>query len=153
LSRADLDPHPFGQGVDHGGADAVQAAGWTWRGIAAWAIGPSRFLVWASNGAATRHFPGKPLHLVDEIVALVSAGGRILDPFMGAGSTGVACLRTGRRFVGIECEPYWHSLAVARLAEEQGRPPPSPPGGGASGNRSDAWHPPAGALELLAGAA
>lgn len=41
----------------------------------------------------------------------------ILDPFMGSGTTGVACVRTGRTFIGIEKEPKYFSIAVRRIRE------------------------------------
>lgn len=45
----------------------------------------------------------------------------ILDPFAGSGTTGVACLRLGRKFIGIEKDPTYFALACERLrAEEQG---------------------------------
>lgn len=46
----------------------------------------------------------------------------VCDPFMGAGTTGVACVKLGRPFVGIEIEPRWFDLACARIqaAERQG---------------------------------
>jgi site-specific DNA-methyltransferase (adenine-specific)/modification methylase len=45
----------------------------------------------------------------------------ILDPFAGSGTTGVACLRLGRKFIGIEKDPKYFALACERLrAEEQG---------------------------------
>ncbi|MCU0806380.1 MAG: site-specific DNA-methyltransferase [Candidatus Contendobacter sp.] len=47
----------------------------------------------------------------------------ILDPFMGSGTTGVACIRTGRRFIGIEIDPTYFDIARRRLEKElaQGR--------------------------------
>ena len=41
--------------------------------------------------------------------------GTILDPFMGSGTTGVACVRTGRRFIGIESDPGYFKIAVDRI--------------------------------------
>lgn len=43
----------------------------------------------------------------------------VLDPFAGSGSSGVAALRCGRRFVGIEKDPEWFALAVERLRAEE----------------------------------
>jgi site-specific DNA-methyltransferase (adenine-specific) len=43
------------------------------------------------------------------------AGGLILDPFMGSGSTGIGALSTGTRFVGIELEPESFETACRRL--------------------------------------
>jgi len=47
----------------------------------------------------------------------------ILDPFMGSGTTGVACVRTGRRFIGIEREPKYFEIAVKRIEAELNRAP------------------------------
>jgi hypothetical protein len=43
----------------------------------------------------------------------------ILDPFMGSGTTGVACVQLGRRFVGIEIEPKYFEIAKKRIAQAQ----------------------------------
>lgn len=45
----------------------------------------------------------------------------ILDPFMGSGSTGVACINTGRRFIGIEMDADYLAIAEARIAHEAGQ--------------------------------
>ncbi len=45
-------------------------------------------------------------------------GDIILDPFSGAGSTGVAALRNGRRFVGIEMDPKYFNIIEERLKNE-----------------------------------
>jgi DNA modification methylase len=59
----------------------------------------------------------KPVDLMGWLVRLVcSPGGLVLDPFAGSGSTGVAALREGRRFVGIEKESDYARIARARLA-------------------------------------
>lgn len=57
-----------------------------------------------------------PLVLMERFVrSLVPLGGVCLDPFMGSGTTGVACARFGRRFIGIEIEPKWFDLACRRI--------------------------------------
>lgn len=43
----------------------------------------------------------------------------VLDPFAGSGSSGVAAIRAGRRFIGIEKDPYWFALACERLRAEE----------------------------------
>ena len=48
----------------------------------------------------------------------VQIGETVLDPYMGSGTTGVACLRTGRNFVGIECDTKHFTNAVARIQRE-----------------------------------
>jgi site-specific DNA-methyltransferase (adenine-specific) len=42
-------------------------------------------------------------------------GDLVLDPFMGSGTTGVACLQTGRRFIGIELDAGYFEIARQRL--------------------------------------
>ena len=45
-------------------------------------------------------------------------GGTVLDPFMGSGTTGVACQRGGRRFIGIELDAGFFDVACRRIAAE-----------------------------------
>jgi len=51
------------------------------------------------------------------------AGDTILDPFMGSGTTGVACMNLGRKFIGIEIEKKYFDIACERIdqAQRQGR--------------------------------
>ena len=57
------------------------------------------------------------------IVSSTPIGGIVLDPFMGSGTTGVACIRTGRKFIGIEKEPKYFDIAVKRIKDELNRFP------------------------------
>jgi DNA modification methylase len=50
--------------------------------------------------------------------AKVPEGATVLDPYMGSGSTGIACIRTGRRFIGIEKDPTHYATALARITNE-----------------------------------
>lgn len=60
----------------------------------------------------------RPLEQVAYIVDVFScAGDEILDPFMGSGTTGVACLNQGRRFVGIEKDRKYFDLACKRIED------------------------------------
>ena len=43
----------------------------------------------------------------------------ILDPFMCSGTTGVACVQTGRNFIGIEIDPTYFAIAERRIQEAQ----------------------------------
>jgi site-specific DNA-methyltransferase (adenine-specific) len=74
------------------------------------------------NGEAlTRCHPcQKPVPLMAWAMerAKVPAGATVLDPYMGSASTGMACLRTGRNFVGIEIDPEHFKTACARLERE-----------------------------------
>jgi site-specific DNA-methyltransferase (adenine-specific) len=76
------------------------------------------------DGTRSTHPTVKPVDLMRWLVRLVTPpGGVVLDPFMGSGSTGVACVEEGFRFIGIEREPEYHAIAVKRLeaATRQGR--------------------------------
>ena len=46
----------------------------------------------------------------------------ILDPFMGSGTTGVACAKLGRRFIGIEIEPKYFDIACKRIEDAYKQP-------------------------------
>jgi DNA modification methylase len=66
--------------------------------------------------ASRGHPCPRPLDQARELVInFVVEGGLVLDPFAGSGTTGVACLRTGRRFVGFDVEPAYCYLARRRL--------------------------------------
>jgi len=72
--------------------------------------------VWIQNRISGDHPTQKPLSLVSEWVRLFSdLGETILDPFMGSGTTGVACANLGRRFIGIEIEPKYFDIACERI--------------------------------------
>lgn len=47
----------------------------------------------------------------------------VADPFMGSGTTGVACVRLGRKFIGIEKEPRYFDIACKRIEAEVNRFP------------------------------
>lgn len=67
------------------------------------------------------HPTEKPVALMAMMVEVQSArGGLVLDPFMGSGSTGVAAVQKGRRFVGIEHDPIHFETACRRIAHAQG---------------------------------
>jgi DNA modification methylase len=59
------------------------------------------------------HPTQKPLPLMMWCVG--KTAGTVLDPFMGSGTTGVACAKLGRRFVGIEIEPKYFDIACRRI--------------------------------------
>ena len=66
------------------------------------------------------HPTQKPVGLMQWCVAMTS--GAVLDPFMGSGTTGVACARLGRRFIGIEIDERYYDIACRRIAEAQRQP-------------------------------
>jgi len=66
----------------------------------------------------------KPIELMRYLVRLTKTptGGIVLDPFMGSGTTGIACLLEGREFIGIEREEEYYAIAEKRIAEAQKQP-------------------------------
>ena len=61
----------------------------------------------------------KPIKWAEESVSrMTKAGDTILDPFMGSGTTGVACVRTGRKFIGVEIDPTYFEIARKRIQAE-----------------------------------
>ncbi len=65
----------------------------------------------------------KPLELIGGLVGTHSnTGDTILDPFMGSGTTGVAAVKLGRRFIGIEIEPKYFDIACRRIEEATRQP-------------------------------
>lgn len=68
------------------------------------------------NPAEKFHMTGKPVPLLQQLLAPVPAGSAVLDPFMGSGSTGLAALATGHPFTGIEMSNYYFDVACQRIA-------------------------------------
>jgi site-specific DNA-methyltransferase (adenine-specific) len=66
-----------------------------------------------------RHPTQKPIALLDRVLAAsAEKGDLVLDPFSGSGTTGVAALRAGCRFLGVERDPEHVELATRRLRAE-----------------------------------
>jgi DNA modification methylase len=71
----------------------------------------------------TDHPTPKPPELARHFIRLHSRPGDVvLDPFMGGGSTGVAAVEEGRKFIGIEVDPQWFDLSCKRISEAVTRP-------------------------------
>lgn len=126
--------------------DAMQCAGWVWRGVVPWdktergrpQMGRYRaqaeYVVWGTNGPrplkgpvapgvfrlpvphVKHHIAGKPVALMEGLLSVMD--GPILDPFMGSGTVGLACGQLGLSYVGIEVEPAYYEIALNRLAKE-----------------------------------
>jgi DNA modification methylase len=82
-------------------------------------------VTWASKGRS--HPNQKPVNLLGELIKKCS--GTILDPFMGSGTTGVAAVQLGRRFIGIEIDEAYYAIAERRIRQAQAEaalfdPPP-----------------------------
>ena len=126
--------------------DALQAGGWIWRGVVTWQKPDARpqrgrftaaceFAVWGTNGPRPmagpclpghyvaqaprprQHPTEKPLEVMRQLVRIAPPGGVVLDPFAGAGTTGVAALAEGRQFIGVELVDHYHAIAAQRVRE------------------------------------
>lgn len=128
--------------------NALQWAGWIWRGTAVWDKTNSRpqkgrfrqqteFIIWGSNGPMPIsrpvsclpgvfrygnpqnrvHVTEKPLQLMKDVVQICEPGGRILDPFAGAGTTILAAAQQGYQAVGIEVTDAYFQLGTERVRE------------------------------------
>ena len=74
----------------------------------------------AAHSADSIHPAEKPVVLLRKLSnALTTEENIILDPFMGSGTTGIACVRSGRQFIGIEIEEKYCEIAAKRIAMEQ----------------------------------
>jgi site-specific DNA-methyltransferase (adenine-specific) len=134
--------------------DAVQMAGWVYRGVTPWYKGSDQrpvkgwfrrnieYIVWGScgpmltghladgecldgmffhriNGIEKYHQTGKPIELMQDVISVRPDIQVVLDPFMGSGTTGIACLNTGKDFIGCELSPDYFEIAQRRIAEAQ----------------------------------
>ena len=69
------------------------------------------------------HPVAKPMEWMMRLVNIGSLEGEtILDPFMGSGTTGVACANLGRKFIGIEIEPKYFDIACRRISDAYKQP-------------------------------
>lgn len=61
------------------------------------------------------HPTQKPVRVMEWCISFFPDAGTVLDPFMGSGSTGVACANLKRKFIGIEIEPRYFEIACERI--------------------------------------
>ena len=85
-------------------------------------VGRAQLFKHCANGgflldAPREHPTQKPLPLMEWCLSFLPEGGTVLDPFMGSGTTGVACMRTGRKFIGIEIDKGYFDIAKRRIEE------------------------------------
>lgn len=81
-------------------------------------VGPNK--IGMKHAERTAHPTQKPLNVMETLVRwLTNPGDLIFDPYMGSGSTGVAALKLGRRFVGAEINPEYFAIARRRIEDAQ----------------------------------
>jgi DNA modification methylase len=71
------------------------------------------------NSGKAAHPTQKPELLMRQLIQSTHPGDLILDPFMGSGTTGVAAVQLGRRFIGIEIDPGYFEIATKRIKQAQ----------------------------------
>ena len=68
--------------------------------------------------SSDQHPTEKPVGLMVHFIRLhTQPGDVVIDPFMGSGTTGVAAIQEGRRFIGIEIDPKYYAIAERRIAD------------------------------------
>lgn len=76
-----------------------------------------------ANNGLRGHPTQKPIKLMEWCLEQLPISARtILDPFMGSGTTGVACVKLGRKFIGIEIEEKYFDIACRRIEEAYKQP-------------------------------
>ena len=61
------------------------------------------------------HLTSKPVELIEDLLAVTAPQASVLDPFMGGGSVGEACVRTGHGYIGMELSPEYFEISQNRL--------------------------------------
>jgi site-specific DNA-methyltransferase (adenine-specific) len=80
--------------------------------------GGGHHAVWVCNVEHGDHPTQKPLKLVmDWVAKFTDPGETVLDPFCGSGTTGLACMKLGRKFIGIEKRRDYFDLACRRIGD------------------------------------
>lgn len=123
-NKPDSAPQFNGQGPAMGAEMFVTA--WCGDGLSRWNGGGRRNVfthLTNQPGRHGEHPTEKPVPLMVEIVDLFTdAYDVVLDPFMGSGTTGVACLKRHRRFIGIEKDPRFFDIACERILAASRQP-------------------------------
>lgn len=122
--KPDSTPQLNGQGPAQGAECFVTAWGGT--GHAKWNAGGKRGVYTHCVNGKWRHgeHPAeKPPNLMSELLLdFTNQGETILDPFMGSGTTGVACVNLNRKFIGIELDQKYFDIACKRIEDAVSRP-------------------------------
>jgi site-specific DNA-methyltransferase (adenine-specific) len=119
--KPDSTPQLNGQGPAQGAENFIVA--WCGEGYSKWNAGGKRGVYTHLVNNPERsglHPTEKPRRLMSEIIADFTAPGQVIcEPFMGSGTTGVAAVMAGRRFIGIEREERYFNIACERIDAAQ----------------------------------
>jgi DNA modification methylase len=122
--KPDSTPQLNGQGPAMGAESFVVA--WCGKGYAKWNAGGKRGVYTHLTNPPDRHHghpTEKPVRLMVELLQdFTNAGETILDPFMGSGTTGVACVQLQRKFIGIELDETYFDISCKRIEEAHKQP-------------------------------
>ncbi len=121
--KPDCTPRLNGEGPARGFEPAITC--WFGKGRRKWNAGGKRgvYTCNVNTGRFGGHPTEKPLALMQEIIKdFAPSEGTILDPFMGSGTTLVACQRMGRMGTGIELDPEYFDIACKRVDEASRQP-------------------------------
>lgn len=87
-----------------------------------WSFLPENQKKFGVNGINIKHPTVKPTLLMERLIELLTDKDKVVfDPFMGSGTTGVACVNTNRNFIGIEKDSKYFKIAEKRIKEEQNK--------------------------------
>lgn len=118
--KPDSTPRMNGQGRPARGFECAVTA-WCAPGYRKWNAGGKRGVythLTNQRDRDGRHPTEKPVPLMRELLSDFTLPSQtILDPFMGSGTTGVACARMGRKFIGCELDPKYFDVACDRIAK------------------------------------
>jgi DNA modification methylase len=79
---------------------------------------PKSIISFGTDNSKNVHPTQKPVALMEYLIkTYTNAGDTVLDFTMGSGTTGVACVLTGREFIGIELDPEYFKIAQKRIAD------------------------------------
>jgi DNA modification methylase len=122
--KPDSMPKFNGQGPSHGHECLVSA--WCNTGYSKWNGGGRRGVFTHYVNPPDRegtHPTEKPVALMMELISLFTdPGDLVCDPFLGSGTTGIACVKLGRRFIGIELNHAYFDLACKRIGNTMRQP-------------------------------
>jgi site-specific DNA-methyltransferase (adenine-specific) len=77
-------------------------------------------VVTAATLTKKQHITQKPVKVIKHLLKVVPKGGKVLDPFAGVGTTGVAAVKNGYSFTGVEVVPEYFEIGCRRLKEIEG---------------------------------
>lgn len=105
-----MDRTPYTEKGERYPSDVVEFSNWNGGGF-------------VPNTVRTKHPTQKPVPLCEYLIlTYTNPGDTVLDNCMGSGTTGVACVKSGRNFIGMEISPEYFAIAESRIKAAQAQP-------------------------------